>query len=225
MNQRMKKLREYLAKHGFGSSTPVLSAGLSPEIFRQHYYDKETLIQFCRQNNLSTQGLKNEISDRIELFLRTGEISCKKPFRKVMEPFDSQQTLTLDRRVVNYKSDPVTRAFFAKHIPGFTGFSAHVQKWLKQRLANGELFTYADVVVEHNRFLKEKSEMKLSGERKKVVHDSCQYNQFFIDYTDDPDQKPHTAIEAWQLVRNSAGDKTYKRYMEEIEKIMDLLGY
>ncbi|NRG29885.1 cytoplasmic protein, partial [Bacillus circulans] len=41
---------------------------------------KEELQSFCREHGMSASGSKIEISDRIETFLRTGEI--KKPIRK-----------------------------------------------------------------------------------------------------------------------------------------------
>ncbi len=208
----VKKVQEDVVEDGFGASTPTLTQDLSPDIFRKHYYHKETLVKFCREHNIPLQGLKNELSDRVEYFLRTGEVPAIKFSNKVNTPPDSQLGLSLDKRVVHYKSDPVTRVFFEKHIPKFIGFSAYVQKWLKQRLANGEFFTYKDVIEEHKRFLEEKTKDKSSGTLRQVAHDSCQYNQFFMDYAHDVAEKPHSAKEAWKLVRDSAGDKTYARY-------------
>ncbi|MFA6916129.1 MAG: SAP domain-containing protein [Parachlamydiales bacterium] len=208
----MKNEKEHLYEYDFGAAPPILSLELSPEVFKKHYYDKKTLMQFCRKHKISTTGLKKELSDRIEHFLRTGQIPVGDHPKKLSSLRDSLLGLTLERRVVNYKSDLVTREFFIKHIPAFTGFSAYVQKWLKERLANCEVFTYGDVIEEHKRFQKEQLESKLLGKPRKVVHASCEYNQFLIDYSQDNELKPHSSIKAWKLVRNSAGAKTYTRY-------------
>ena len=47
---------------------------------KDFYWLKEELQSFCRENGISASGSKIEITDRIEIFLRTGEI--KKPIRK-----------------------------------------------------------------------------------------------------------------------------------------------
>ncbi len=108
---------------------PALSSELSPEIFRQHYYDKKTLTTFCREHKIPATGLKNELNERIETFLRTKKVVIvKAPQKFSRTPPDSQLGLALDKQVIHYKSDPATRAFFAKHIPNFTSFSAYVQK-------------------------------------------------------------------------------------------------
>jgi hypothetical protein len=188
---------------------------LSADIFCQHYYNKKDLIKFCQQVGISTYGLKKEIENRIVLYLRTQIIEKISIKKSNMVMSDSQQGLKLDKIVVHYKSDLVTRNFFKKYIPEFTGFSAYVQRWLKKRLLNDEILTYADVIEEHKKFLEEKKRKKISGERKIVIHESCQFNQFYIDYNYCLQKKNHSAKESWYLVRNTSGEKTYERYMRE----------
>jgi len=60
--------------------------------------------------------------------------------------------------MVHYKGDLATRKFFAKHIPNFTGFGAHIQKWIKQRLAQGEVFFMASLLKNINSFYKRKQQ-------------------------------------------------------------------
>lgn len=213
---------QYIKKHGFGSKTPLLSKTLPAKVFRQHYYDKKELMDFCRSIGISTSGLKEDLNKRIELYLQTEKITVIETIKKSTKS-DSQAGLTLDKFVVNYKSDLATRRFFERHIPQFTGFSALVQKQIRQRLAQGDTFTYGDVIEMHKEFLQNKKEMKNSNEEHKVAHDSCQYNQFFIDFSRDSGHKLHSAIEAWMLVRNSAGAKTYQSYKDKIEKIRSIL--
>ncbi|MDX2346987.1 MAG: SAP domain-containing protein [Legionella sp.] len=214
--KRVELLKNYISKNGFGPQTPLLSRALSADTFRQHYYDKQTLIKFCRSIGIPTSGLKNDINDRIDTFLRTGHVvavTSKKKSKAVIP--DSEAGLLLDKQVVYYKSDLITRNFFQKHIPEFTGFSALVQKQIKARLNQGEIFTYCDEIEMQQLFLKNKNKSKI----KQVAHDACQYNQFLIDYSQDKTPKIHSAKEAWLLVRDSAGEKTYQRYHAKIDEI------
>ena len=216
-------IHQYIAEHGFGTPTPLLDKTLSADVFRQHYYDKKELMDFCRSVGISTSGLKNDLNDRIDVYLRTGSVTVVSPTKRLTTP-DSDRGLSLTQRVVNYKSDPTTRAFFQKHLPLFTGFSALVQKQIKQRLSDGESFTYADALDMHQAFLKDKAAFKANGQATVVAHDSCQYNQFFIDYSHDDAPKIHSLKEAWMLVRKSAGAKTYQRYQERISEILGIIA-
>ena len=52
---------------------PELNNKLDSKTFKEYYYLKEELIDFCRKNNLQTTGGKIELTDRISKFLDTGE--------------------------------------------------------------------------------------------------------------------------------------------------------
>ncbi len=215
-------IQQYIEEHGFGPKPPPLSRNLSADEFRLYYYDKQTLMEFCRSKGISTFGLKGDLNARIERYLRTGFVTVIQQPKTSSKP-DSHTGLSLSKVVSNYKSDPTTRAFFQRHCPGFTGFSALVQKQIKERLAAGEVFTYKDVIDMHKEFLRNKKAEKDSGQAAVVAHNSCQFNQFYIDYSHDKDRKVHSAKEAWELVRDSAGEKTYQRYKDKIEEIRGIL--
>ena len=53
---------------------PVLDKNLDSKKFRDFYYLKEELVDFCRKNGLPVSGGKLQITDRIACFLDTGEI-------------------------------------------------------------------------------------------------------------------------------------------------------
>jgi hypothetical protein len=224
MNSEEKiNILAYVKENGFGgfkldTARPRLSCSLSLEEFRLNYYEKRELAEFCRTEGIATSGSKADLNQRIEKYLSTGEISKISDKHATTEP-DSRSGLLLDKPVVNYKSDPQTRAFFQKHIPEFKGFSALVQKDLKRKLADGEKLTYRDLIQMHNEFLRFK---QLNGVDR-VAHDSCQFNQFQIDYKNDhnDDVKIHSVKEAWLLVRNTPGEKTFKRYKETIQSMRD----
>ena len=52
---------------------PNLCIKLDSKTFKEYYYLKEELIEFCRKNNLQTTGGKIELTERIAKFLNTGE--------------------------------------------------------------------------------------------------------------------------------------------------------
>ena len=56
------------------SERPKLNKEMDSEIFRDFYYLKEELVDFCRANDLPVSGNKMELTERIACFLATGEI-------------------------------------------------------------------------------------------------------------------------------------------------------
>ena len=53
---------------------PVLDRNLDTKTFRDYYYLKEELVNFCRENGIPASGGKIVITDRIAYFLETGKI-------------------------------------------------------------------------------------------------------------------------------------------------------
>ena len=52
---------------------PELTTSISAEDFCDYYCLKEELLDFCRKQGMSSSGSKQEVNERIEHFLRTGE--------------------------------------------------------------------------------------------------------------------------------------------------------
>jgi len=59
------------------SERPELDNNIDSKIFKEYYYLKEELIDFCRKNNLQTTGSKLELIERISNFLDTGKRTYK----------------------------------------------------------------------------------------------------------------------------------------------------
>ncbi len=51
---------------------PDLTNDLDGKTFREYYYLKEELVDFCRRNDLQTTGGKIELTERITTFLDSG---------------------------------------------------------------------------------------------------------------------------------------------------------
>ena len=99
---------------------PNLTKEMSIKDFKDYYWLKEELQNFCRENGMSASGSKLEISERIETFLMTGEI--KKPMRKsrVNKNEELQSELSLDTVITeNHRCSQDVRAFFKSVIPKF----------------------------------------------------------------------------------------------------------
>ena len=56
---------------------PALDKNIDSKTFKEYYYLKEELIDFCRKNDLQITGGKLELIERITNFLDTGKKTYK----------------------------------------------------------------------------------------------------------------------------------------------------
>ncbi len=184
---------------------PDLKKDTSVESFRDYYWLKEELQSFCRENEISASGSKIEISDRIETFLRTGEI--KKPIRKssVNKKREAQADLSLDTVITeNHRCSQDVRAFFKTVIPKFH-FSTYIQNYFKNNVGK----TYRDVA---NAWYEEEERKKAPSYKKKIAP-QFEYNQFIHDFFADPKNKGRSreeAIETWNEIKKLPGSNKYE---------------
>lgn len=183
---------------------PKLTKEIRVESFKEFYWLKEELQLFCRENGLSASGSKIEISDRIETFIRTGEI--KKPIRNsiVNKKLDPQVDLSLDTVITeNHRCSQNVRAFFKTVIPKFH-FSTYIQNYFKNNVGK----TYRDAV---NAWFEEE-ERKKDPSYKKNIAPQFEYNQFIRDFFADPNNQGKSrneAIEAWNEIKKLPGSNKY----------------
>ncbi len=184
---------------------PELTRDLNVDDFRNFYWLKEELQTFCRGNGISASGSKNEITDRIAIFLETGKI--QKPMRKRSVPGKKVilEELSLDTVITeNHRCSQVVRAFFTSVIPKFH-FSTYIQNYFKENAGK----TYRDVVEAWY----EEEERKKDPSYKKQIGSQFEYNQFTRDYFADPKNKGKQrsdAIKAWNDIKALPGSNTYK---------------
>lgn len=183
---------------------PNLTRDISLESFKDFYWLKKELQSFCRENGISASGSKIEISDRIEMFLRTGEI--KKPIRKskVNQKMEAQVELSLDTVIPeNHRCSQSVRAFFKTVIPKFH-FSTYIQDYFKNNVGK----MYRDVVDAWY----EEEERKKDPLYKKNIAPQFEYNQFIRDFFADPENQGRSrveAIEAWNEIKKLPGSNKY----------------
>ncbi|MBD8034146.1 MULTISPECIES: DUF6434 domain-containing protein [Solibacillus] len=184
---------------------PELTKDLNVKDFRDFYWIKEELQTFCRANEISASGSKTEITDRIAIFLETGEI--QKPVRK--RSYSSTEIkleeLSLDTVITdNHRCSQVVRAFFTSVIPKFH-FSTYIQNYFKENVGK----TYRDVM---NAWYEEEKRKK-DVTYKKQIGSQFEYNQFTRDYFSDPKnegKKREDAIKAWNAIKVLPGSNKYK---------------
>lgn len=183
---------------------PLLHKELNAQDFRDFYWLKEELQTFCRENGMSISGSKMEITDRITVFLQTGEI--QKPLRKGKS--QSKETIltnfSLDTVISeNHRCSQSVRAFFKSAIPNFH-FSTYIQNYFKDNIGK----TYFDVVKAWH----EEEERKKDPSYKRQIAPQFEYNQFTRDYFADPknkDKSREDAIEVWNRIKKLPGSNKY----------------
>lgn len=184
---------------------PELNRQLKGNDFLNFYWLKEELQTFCRANGISASGSKKELTDRIAIYLETGEI--QKPLRKRST---AQKQLTLEELSLetviteNHRCSQVVRAFFKSVIPKFH-FSTYIQNYFKENIGK----TYQDAVDAWY----EEEERKKDPSYQKQIDAQFEYNQFTRDYFADPKnkgKKREDAIEAWHNIKALPGSNRYK---------------
>jgi hypothetical protein len=124
---------------------PVLTRTLPPQIFRNYYYLKSELEDFCRSERLSAAGGKAELTDRIEKYLQTGERLT--PARPIVSRLSSQAEMSPAFVIEeNFRCSERHRAFFKSVIGGGFKFNVEFQTWLKANAGK----TYADAITAYN---------------------------------------------------------------------------
>ena len=177
---------------------PKLTQNLKPEEFKEYYFLKEELKDFCRSEGLKVGGSKEDLEKRVVHYLATGE-ELKEP--KVRQ--SSKETVTeisLDSKLgENFKCSEDKRAFFEKEIGSGFKFKVKFQKWLK---ANPEK-TYRDAVAAYH-------EIQNSDEKTEIGK-QFQYNRYIRDFFKNNDDKSlDDAIKCWKYKKSLKGHNKYE---------------
>jgi len=181
------------------SQRPELSRELNGETFRGFYYLKEELVRFCRDNGLPASGGKEELTDRIALFLDTGEVLRPSAKRK---PAANVGTIT-EQTVIeqNIVCSEKHRAFFAERIGRGFSFNVLFQKWLKANAGK----TYGDAIEAYYQILEEKKKSKTTIDRQ------FEYNTYIRDFFQhNPGKSLEDAIICWKHQKSLRGHNRYE---------------
>ena len=182
---------------------PILDKNLDSKTFRDFYYLKEELVDFCRKNNLPVSGGKIELTERIANFLDTGEITISKTVKKKVVTISN---ITLDTRIEeNFICSEKHRAFFKENIGKSFSFNVLFQKWLKANSGK----TYKEAIDAYYQILEERKKNKTK------IDKQFEYNTYIRDFFADNQGKSLddaiTCIQYWKYKKKLQGHNRYEK--------------
>lgn len=180
---------------------PDLDLRLSAGIFRQYYYLKEELVDFCRKNNLQATGSKSELSERIAVFLESGErIRAERKTRKTQSAGEIKPNNIIEE---NFVCSEKHRVFFKEQVGKSFSFNVAFQKWLKSNAGK----TYAEAITAYHQILQEKKSAKGKGE----IEKQFEYNTYIRDFfAANKDKTLEQAIKCWKFKKSQKGHNKYE---------------
>lgn len=185
------------------SERPRLSKELEYNIFLQYYYLKEELVAFCRENKLSTTGGKQELTKRIEHFLKTGEKLIVSTKRRKNVDTDLSEIHLESLIEENFVCSEKHRAFFKSVIGNTFSFNVVFQKYLKNNAGK----SYSDAVTEWYKIQEDKKKNK----GKSHIDSQFEYNTYIRDFFKDNSAKTlKEAIKCWKYKKSLAGHNKYE---------------
>lgn len=181
---------------------PQIDSNLDANTFREFYYLKEELVDFCRLEGLQTTGSKQVLTDRIAHYLITGEKLTKRKLSSA-KPKKAQSQLSLDTLIEeNFVCSEAHRAFYKEHIGTNFSFNVPFQTWLKQNA--GE--TYQESIDAYYRIQIERKNQSTK------IGKQFEYNTYIRDFfQDNHDKTLQNAITCWKHKKAIAGTNKYEK--------------
>ncbi len=183
---------------------PKLDKKTAAEGFMNFYWLKVELYSFCKDLNIPTSGNKEDLTQRIYAYLKTGKVNIPTKKNKI-----KQQTvfnhLNLDSKIPQkYKNDERHRAFFKSEIGEHFKFNVPFMNWMKTNSGK----TYKEAISEWNRIITAK---KLGY--KTEISSQFQYNQYTRDFfIANPKAKRDDAIKCWKYKKSLPGHNRYEEH-------------
>lgn len=180
---------------------PALAPGLKAADFRDFYYLKTELVQFCKAQGLPASGGKRELTERIAHYLDTGAVLPA--VRKSRSAPKAAGGITADGTIgPDFVCTEEHRAFFREAVGPSFSFNVPFQKWLR---ANPDK-TYAQAVEAYRRLLAEKKAGKT------VIDPPFEYNTYIrAFFADNPGKPLAAAILCWKHKKSLPGHNRYER--------------
>ena len=179
---------------------PILNKELDSKTFRNYYFLKVELVNFCRENGMPTSGSKIEIADRIAYFLDTGEIKAASAKRKkATAMFDIYEDTKIEDDFVCSEKH---RAFFREYIGNSFSFNVAFQQWLKSNKGK----TYKEAITAYYQIIEDKKK------RKTKIDKQFEYNTYIRDFFEDNQGKSlEDAIKCWKYKKQLQGHNRYEK--------------
>ena len=179
---------------------PALDKNLDSKTFRNFYYLKEELVDFCRKYGLPVSGGKIEITNRIAWFLETGEIQTVTAIKKKVT---SISDITESTRIeANFVCSEKHRVFFKEHIGNRFSFNVAFQKWLKSSAGK----TYKEAIAAYYQILEDKKKGKTK------IDKQFEYNTYIrAFFADNRGKTLEEAIKCWNYKKQLQGHNGYEQ--------------
>ena len=183
-----------------------LTKDLKPDEFKDYYFLKEELKDFCRKEGLKVSGSKQELEERIVHYLSTGEELVKPKISQSKNERVSE--ISLDSRLgENFRCSEDKRVFFEREIGQSFKFKVKFQKWLKSNPDK----TYRDAIDAYHEIQNSKEKTKIDKQ--------FQYNQYIRDFFESNEDKSlDDAIKCWKYKKSLKGHNRYEKSDLEILK-------
>lgn len=185
-----------------------LNKDLDSAEFREYYFLKEELKEFCRNEGLKISGSKNQLEERIIYYLDTGKsldetkpIQNKSNNQSKANKTITQEEIRLDSILgENFKCSEDKREFFVREIGKGFKFKVKFQKWLKSNPDK----TYQDAINAYYDLQNSKEKTEIDKQ--------FQYNQYIRDFfKDNADRTLDDAIKCWNYKKSLKGHKRYEK--------------
>ena len=187
------------------SNRNKLNKNLKASEFKEYYFLKEELKEFCRNEGLKLSGSKSQLEERIICYLDTGKSSDDSNPTKNNTNFQksnlnkaiASEEITLDSILgENFKCSEDKREFFEKEIGKGFKFKVQFQKWLKSN---------------PDKTINAYYELQNSKEKTKIDK-QFQYNQYIRDFFEDNDDRTlNDAIKCWKHKKSLKGHNKYEK--------------
>ncbi len=179
---------------------PDLNKILDSVTFQNHYYLKEELVRFCRQEGLQSTGNKSELTMRVSHYLDTGEKLIRKTPIKTPSNIEKITEDTIIES--NFICSEKHRIFFKWAIGKTFSFNVNFQNWLKTNSGKN----YKDAIQEYHQIMADKKKNET------IIGKQFEYNTYVRDFFADNDGKSlDDAIRCWKYKKSMSGHNKYDK--------------
>ncbi|HPG33931.1 MAG: hypothetical protein H6541_13430 [Lentimicrobiaceae bacterium] len=183
---------------------PILDRQINIHDFRNSYWYKKDLVEFCRLENLDKRGGKTALASRIETYLTTGQKETHQPEYQTTSRFNWNLAPLSDNTIItdNYRNTENVRSFFQQKTARKFKFHVRFMNWMKsaQGKTLGEAFEK----------WKEMEAERRSDTSPREIAPQFEYNTFIRDFMkDNRNSTLAEAIRCWKIKKSEPGNHTY----------------
>lgn len=182
------------------TNRPEIAKDLDSHTFRNYYYLKEELAEFCQKWSLPTSGSKTELTERIAYYLDTGKVQTVSSGKKTAK----NTGIISDDTIIgaDFVCSETHRAYFIQKIGRNFSFNVAFQKWLKSHAGK----TYSDAIDAYYPILAEKKKGKTK------IDKQFEYNTYIRDFfANNPNKVLAQAIKCWKYKKSMSGHHRYEQ--------------